>query len=66
MLDRVTHRKEMKTELVTILRMLMGIGPAVAGDLPAPGPSNDEASTEVDAAAETASGDTATETADKE
>ncbi len=36
MLDRVTHRKDMKTELVTIVRMLMGLSPAVKGDLPAP------------------------------
>jgi acetyl-CoA carboxylase carboxyl transferase subunit beta len=38
MLDRVTHRKEMKKELVTITRMLLGLPPAVAGDLPAPKP----------------------------
>jgi acetyl-CoA carboxylase carboxyl transferase subunit beta len=36
MLDRVTHRKAMKDELVTILRMLMALPPAVRGDLPAP------------------------------
>ncbi|MEM7470655.1 MAG: acetyl-CoA carboxylase, carboxyltransferase subunit beta [Pseudomonadota bacterium] len=36
MLDRVTHRKDMKDELVTIIRMLMGESPAVKGDLPAP------------------------------
>lgn len=36
MLDRVTHRKAMKDELVTILRMLTGQGPAVRGDLPSP------------------------------
>ncbi len=36
MLDRVTHRKDMKDELVTILRMLTGQGPAVKGDLPKP------------------------------
>ncbi len=36
MLDRVTHRKAIKAELVTIIRMLMGLGPAVQGDLPAP------------------------------
>lgn len=36
MLDRVTHRKDMKEELVTITRMLSGLGPAVKGDLPAP------------------------------
>ncbi|WP_353473363.1 acetyl-CoA carboxylase, carboxyltransferase subunit beta [Salipiger sp. H15] len=37
MLDRVTDRRELRTELTTILRMLMGLPPAVAGDLPAPG-----------------------------
>ena len=36
MLDRVTHRKDMRDELITIVRMLMGLGPAVRGDLPAP------------------------------
>jgi acetyl-CoA carboxylase carboxyl transferase subunit beta len=36
MLDRVTHRKKLKDELVTILRMLTGQTPAVMGDLPAP------------------------------
>lgn len=36
MLDRVTHRKELKDELTTILRMLTGQSPAVKGDLPKP------------------------------
>ncbi|UWQ13988.1 acetyl-CoA carboxylase, carboxyltransferase subunit beta [Aliiroseovarius sp. M344] len=36
MLDRVTHRKDMKDELVTILRMLLGKGPAIRGELPKP------------------------------
>ena len=36
MLDRVTHRKDMRDELVTIVRMLMGMSPPVKGDLPAP------------------------------
>ncbi|QBY02093.1 acetyl-CoA carboxylase carboxyltransferase subunit beta [Rhodophyticola sp. CCM32] len=36
MLDRVTHRKQMRDELITIIRMLTGQGPAVRGDLPAP------------------------------
>ncbi len=36
MLDRVTHRAQMRDELVTITRMLMGQSPAVMGDLPAP------------------------------
>lgn len=38
MLDRVTHRRDMKDELVTILRLLLGETPAVKGDLPAPEP----------------------------
>jgi acetyl-CoA carboxylase carboxyl transferase subunit beta len=37
MLDRVTHRKDMRDELVTVLRMLMRQGPAIKGDLPPPG-----------------------------
>ncbi|GAA3860143.1 acetyl-CoA carboxylase, carboxyltransferase subunit beta [Celeribacter arenosi] len=36
MLDRVTHRLKLKDELTAILRMLTGLPPAVAGDLPAP------------------------------
>ncbi len=40
MLDRVTPRSEMKDELVTITRMLMGQTPAVKGDLPAPDPAD--------------------------
>ncbi|MEL7026448.1 MAG: acetyl-CoA carboxylase, carboxyltransferase subunit beta [Pseudomonadota bacterium] len=40
MLDRVTHRKDMKDELVRITRLLMGLPPAVAGDLPKPEPKD--------------------------
>ncbi|MCG7494636.1 acetyl-CoA carboxylase, carboxyltransferase subunit beta [Thalassobius sp. Cn5-15] len=36
MLDRVTKRTEMRDELITIIRMLMGMPPAIKGDLPAP------------------------------
>ncbi|GGL54185.1 acetyl-CoA carboxylase, carboxyltransferase subunit beta [Wenxinia marina] len=36
MLDRVTHRKELRGELISILRMLLKQSPAVAADLPAP------------------------------
>ena len=39
MLDRVTHRKDMKDELVAILRMLMNQPPPVKGDLPPPDPA---------------------------
>ncbi|GGG69646.1 acetyl-coenzyme A carboxylase carboxyl transferase subunit beta [Salipiger pallidus] len=46
MLDRVTDRREMREELVTILRMLMQMPPAVHGELPPPGdlsvPAEDE------------------------
>ncbi|SMC53125.1 acetyl-CoA carboxylase, carboxyltransferase subunit beta [Primorskyibacter flagellatus] len=46
MLDRVTNRTKMREELITITRMLMGLPPAVMGDLPAPDgktPSDTEA-----------------------
>ena len=43
MLDRVTHRKDLREELITITRMLMGLSPAVMGDLPPPGPSAEPA-----------------------
>ena len=36
MLDRVTHRSKLKSELVTIIRMMMKDKPAIHGDLPAP------------------------------
>ncbi len=43
MLDRVTHRKNLKDELTTILRMLTGQTPAVKGDLPKPEEAGAEA-----------------------
>ena len=36
MLDRVTPRTEMRDELIVLLRMMMGLPPAVKGELPAP------------------------------
>lgn len=36
MLDRVTERGNMRDELITITRMLMGLDPVVAGELPSP------------------------------
>ncbi|PKP74165.1 MAG: acetyl-CoA carboxylase carboxyl transferase subunit beta [Alphaproteobacteria bacterium HGW-Alphaproteobacteria-6] len=39
MLDRVTHRKALKEELTTIIRMLTRQGPAIRGDLPKPDPA---------------------------
>ncbi|CUK15322.1 Acetyl-coenzyme A carboxylase carboxyl transferase subunit beta [Shimia thalassica] len=56
MLDRVTKRTEMRDELITITRMLMGLPPAVKGELPAPDP---EAQPDTDDASDKA--ETATE-----
>lgn len=39
MLDRVTHRRAMRDELATVLRMLLRQPPAIRGDLPAPEPA---------------------------
>ncbi len=36
MLDRVVHRKAMKDELATLVRLLMALPPAIKGDLPPP------------------------------
>ena len=36
MLDRVVKRTEMRDELIRITRMLLGLPPAIQGDLPAP------------------------------
>ena len=36
MLDRVTPRTEMRAELISITRMLLGLPPEIKGDLPAP------------------------------
>ena len=38
MLDRVTPRGQMRDELITITRMLLGLPPAIKGDLPPPEP----------------------------
>lgn len=48
MLDRVTPRTKMREELVQIIRMLMDMPPAVAGDLPAPN-AGDATETKADA-----------------
>jgi acetyl-CoA carboxylase carboxyl transferase subunit beta len=37
MLDRVTHRKAIREELITILRLLTRQSPAIRGELPPPG-----------------------------
>ena len=36
MLDRVTKRTDMRDELITIVRMMLGLPPAIKGDLPKP------------------------------
>ena len=46
MLDRVTPRPQMREELITIVRMLMGLPPAVRGDLPPPADVSHELSPE--------------------
>jgi len=38
MLDRVTHRKQMREELITIIRILLKKSPAIKGNLPKPLP----------------------------
>ncbi|OIQ64413.1 acetyl-coenzyme A carboxylase carboxyl transferase subunit beta [mine drainage metagenome] len=40
MLDRVTHRKNLRDELIAITRMLTGKSPAVKGDLAPPKPTD--------------------------
>lgn len=40
MLDRVTDRRQMKDELVQIIRLMMSMPPAVKGELPAPAPAD--------------------------
>ena len=40
MLDRVTHRKSMRGDLITIIRMLMNLSPEIKGDLAPPEKSN--------------------------
>lgn len=60
-LDRVTKRTEMRKELVTIIRMLMGQSPQVVGDLPAPEQLDDavaDAENDVQDAAEDKAGAT--------
>lgn len=46
MLDRVTKRTEMRDELITITRMLLGLSPAIKGDLPAPAEASDDTTEE--------------------
>ncbi len=46
MLDRVTHRTEMRGELITIVRMLSKLPPAIVADLAAPDPDAEAAPVE--------------------
>lgn len=45
MLDRVTHRRDMKSELSRITRMLLNLPPPVKGDLPPPSDARSEPAT---------------------
>jgi len=63
MLDRVTPRKRMRDELITILRILLRQPPAVRGDLPAPEPDAKPAPEPEAKAAPGAPADPATEPA---
>lgn len=54
MLDRVTKRTDMRNELITIVRMLMDMPPAIIGDLPAPGAVEEAAPADAEAPAEDA------------
>jgi len=48
MLDRVTHRKKLREELIVILRMMMRLPPPIWGELPPPGPAPTEAAPTAD------------------
>ena len=54
MLDRVTKRTEMRDELITIIRMLLGLSPAIKGDLPAPSATEQVAEPAAEPESETA------------
>lgn len=54
MLDRVTKRTDMRNELITIVRMLMDMPPAIVGDLPAPEAVEEAAHADAEAPAEDA------------
>ena len=47
MLDRVTPRGQMRDELISITRMLLGLPPAIKGDLPPPTEADMQAADEV-------------------
>ena len=50
MLDRVTIRTNMREELITIVRMLLGLPPAIKGDLPPPSEETEKEVPKTDAA----------------
>ncbi|WP_371227654.1 acetyl-CoA carboxylase, carboxyltransferase subunit beta [Roseovarius sp. 2305UL8-3] len=54
MLDRVTRRTHMREELITITRMLLGLPPAVVGDLPPPTEEDAESEPEAETVPEDA------------
>jgi len=58
MLDRVTHRGKLREELITITRMLMGLPPAIRGDLPSPDSATETAPAAKKPAPKTAPEDT--------
>ena len=67
MLDRVTPRPQMRDELISITRMLLGLPPAIAGDLPPPEPKQETApDAKPDAPADTATSAKAEEPAAKD
>jgi acetyl-CoA carboxylase carboxyl transferase subunit beta len=53
MLDLVIPRGRMRDELITVTRMLLGLPPAIKGDLPAPQPASATAAPEEEDARET-------------
>jgi acetyl-CoA carboxylase carboxyl transferase subunit beta len=65
MLDRVTARTAMRDELIGITRMLLGLPPAVKGDLPAPSPEERKAADKPAEADSATKGETADDTAGK-
>ena len=65
MLDRVTHRKKLREDLVTILRMLLKQPPAIAADLPAPRPAEKAPDKSTDRGADRTADGAADRAADK-
>ncbi|SLN58186.1 acetyl-CoA carboxylase, carboxyltransferase subunit beta [Roseisalinus antarcticus] len=53
MLDRVTARTDLRDELITIVRMMLGLDPAIKGKLPAPATPEPQAAQDAPAPEET-------------